>query len=188
VRAEGERYGIDPNFYTQYDIHMHVPAGAQPKDGPSAGIAMVTALVSLLSGRPVRDDLAMTGEVTLRGKVLPIGGLKEKVLAAHRAGIRTIIVPERNRFDLDELPEDLIHGVQFVFVENVGQVLDAALRTEVTELPAIVDGDQVSEQAHPSTLSDLLIDQDDAVEILADSGSGIGDRGSVASDPSVVDC
>jgi ATP-dependent Lon protease len=169
VRAEGEHYGIDPNFFTQYDIHMHVPAGAQPKDGPSAGIAMVTALVSLLSGRPVRDDLAMTGEVTLRGKVLPIGGLKEKVLAAHRAGIRTIIVPERNRFDLDELPEDLIHGVQFVFVENVGQVLNAALRSEATELPVIIDGDQVSERAHPNSLNDLLIDQDDAIEILADS-------------------
>ncbi|MBA3468143.1 MAG: endopeptidase La [Herpetosiphonaceae bacterium] len=169
VRAEGERYGIDPNFYTQYDIHMHVPAGAQPKDGPSAGIAMVTALVSLLSGRPVRDDLAMTGEVTLRGKVLPIGGLKEKVLAAHRAGIRTIIVPERNRFDLDDLPEDLIHGVQFVFVENVGQVLDAALREEATELPVIVDGDQVTERERPASINDLLIDQEEDIEILADS-------------------
>ena len=167
VRAEGERYGVDPNFYTQYDLHLHVPAGAQPKDGPSAGVAMATALVSLLTGRPVRDDLAMTGEVTLRGKVLPIGGVKEKVLAAHRAGVRTIILPERNRTDLDELPEDLIHGMQFVFVENVGQVLDAALRREATELPAIVDHDQVSEQRQP-ILDDETVD-DDAVEILAEA-------------------
>ena len=167
VRAEGERYGVDPNFYTQYDLHLHVPAGAQPKDGPSAGVAMATALVSLLTGRPVRDDLAMTGEVTLRGKVLPIGGVKEKVLAAHRAGVRTIILPERNRTDLDELPEDLIHGMQFVFVENVGQVLDAALRREATELPAIVDHDQVSEQRQP-ILDEETVD-DDAVEILAEA-------------------
>lgn len=170
VRAEGERYGIDPNFYTQYDIHMHVPAGAQPKDGPSAGIAMVTALVSLLTGRPVRDDLAMTGEVTLRGKVLPIGGLKEKVLAAHRAGIRTILLPERNRSDLDELPDDLIHGMQFVFVENVGQVLDAALRVDATELPALVDGDQVTEHRLPASINDLMLDEENlGVEILVES-------------------
>ena len=171
VRAEGERYGVDPNFYTQYDIHLHVPAGAQPKDGPSAGTAMTTALVSLLTGRPVRDDLAMTGEVTLRGKVLPIGGVKEKVLAAHRAGIRMIILPERNRSDLDELPEDLIRGMQFVFVDNVGQVLDAALRREPTEMPVIIDTDQVSEQAPPGMLDDMAID-DGSVEVLAESPRG----------------
>jgi ATP-dependent Lon protease len=171
VRAEGERYGVDPNFYTQYDIHLHVPAGAQPKDGPSAGTAMTTALGSLLTGRPGRDVLAMTGEVTLRGKVLPIGGVKEKVLAAHRAGIRTIILPERNRSDLDELPEDLIRGMQFVFVDNVGQVLDAALRREPTEMPVIVDTDQVSEQAPPGMLDDMAID-DGSVEVLAEAPRG----------------
>ena len=171
VRAEGERYGVDPNFYTQYDIHLHVPAGAQPKDGPSAGTAMTTALVSLLTGRPVRDDLAMTGEVTLRGKVLPIGGVKEKVLAAHRAGIRMIILPERNRSDLDELPEDLIRGMLFVFVDNVGQVLDAALRREPTELPVIIDTDQVSERTPPGMLDDMAID-DGSVEVLAESPRG----------------
>ncbi|HYF65660.1 MAG TPA: S16 family serine protease, partial [Herpetosiphonaceae bacterium] len=168
VRAEGERYGVDPNFYTQYDIHLHVPAGAQPKDGPSAGTAMTTALVSLLTGRPVRDDLAMTGEVTLRGKVLPIGGVKEKVLAAHRAGIRTIILPERNRDDLDELPEDLIRGMQFVFVENVGQVLDAALRRQPTELPVIIDPDQVSEQLPPGLIDELPV-EGDSIEVLSES-------------------
>ncbi|HEY1013943.1 MAG TPA: endopeptidase La, partial [Herpetosiphonaceae bacterium] len=145
VRAEGQRFGIDPRFHTQYDIHLHVPAGAQPKDGPSAGIAMATALVSLLTGRPVRDDLAMTGEITLRGKVLPIGGIKEKLLAAHRAGIRSVIIPERNRADLAELPDDLVTGLQVVFVERVEQVLDAALRMDPTELPVIIDRDQVAE-------------------------------------------
>ena len=151
VRAEGESYGIDPTFIKQYDIHLHVPAGAQPKDGPSAGIAMTTALVSLLTGRPLRDDVAMTGEVTLRGKVLPIGGLKEKVLAAHRVGIRTIILPERNRDDIDDIPEELRREITFIPVDNVKQVLDAALRRVATEPAVIVDHDQIDE-AQPTVV------------------------------------
>lgn len=151
VRAEGESYGIDPTFIKQYDIHLHVPAGAQPKDGPSAGIAMTTALVSLLTGRPLRDDVAMTGEVTLRGKVLPIGGLKEKVLAAHRVGIRTIILPERNRDDIDDIPEELRDEITFIPVDNVKQVLDAALRRVATEPAVIVDHDQIDE-AQPTVV------------------------------------
>ena len=151
VRAEGESYGIDPTFIKQYDIHLHVPAGAQPKDGPSAGIAMTTALVSLLTGRPLRDDVAMTGEVTLRGKVLPIGGLKEKVLAAHRVGIRTIILPERNRDDIDDIPAELRDEITFIPVDNVKQVLDAALRRVATEPAVIVDHDQIDE-AQPNVV------------------------------------
>jgi ATP-dependent Lon protease len=135
VRAEAEHLGIDPHFYDKYDIHMHVPAGAIPKDGPSAGIAMTTALASLLTGRPVKDHLAMTGEITLRGKVLPIGGLKEKVLAAHRAGIRTVILPQRNQPDLDDLPEEVRRELTFVFADRMEEVLAAALEPRPAEPP-----------------------------------------------------
>ncbi len=140
VRAEAKSLGLPPDFFNGIDIHLHVPAGAIPKDGPSAGIAMTTALASLLTGRPVRDDVAMTGEVTLRGKVLPVGGIKEKVLAAHRAGIRTIILPRRNERDLDEIPEDLRRELEFVLVDRVDEVLEAALRPEVVEPPVAPAG------------------------------------------------
>ena len=118
---------LPEGWFADHDIHIHVPAGAIPKDGPSAGVTMVTALVSLLSGRPVRADLAMTGEVTLTGQVLPIGGLKEKALAAQRSGIKTVIAPELNEADTEEIPEHLRKQLRFVFVSDVGQVLDAAL-------------------------------------------------------------
>jgi ATP-dependent Lon protease len=140
VRAEAERLGVDPGFYETHDIHMHVPAGAIPKDGPSAGIAMTTALVSLLTGRPVRDSLAMTGEITLRGKVLPIGGIKEKVLAAHRAGIRTVILPKRNEPDIDDIPDEIRGELTCVFVDRMEEVLDTALRQRVTEPPVASSG------------------------------------------------
>src|SRR5690606_36506244 len=107
VRARTERLGIDPEFHHQFDIHVHVPEGATPKDGPSAGIAMCTALISALTRVPVRSEVAMTGEITLRGRVLPIGGLKEKLLAAHRGGITTVIIPEENRKDLADIPKNV---------------------------------------------------------------------------------
>jgi ATP-dependent Lon protease len=135
VRAEAERLGIDPRFYETHDIHMHVPAGAVPKDGPSAGIAMTTALASLLTGRLVKENLAMTGEITLRGKVLPVGGIKEKVLAAHRAGIRTVILPKRNVDDLDEIPEEVRRELTVIPVERMEEVLDAALEPRQAEPP-----------------------------------------------------
>jgi ATP-dependent Lon protease len=128
VRAHAKEYGAPVDFYEKNDIHIHVPAGAIPKDGPSAGITMTTALASLFSGRPVKPRLAMTGEVTLSGKVLPIGGLKEKVLGAKRAGIQTLIIPERNRKDyLEEVPEDVRKGLTFHFVSDVKDVLALAL-------------------------------------------------------------
>ncbi|MCS7325335.1 MAG: endopeptidase La [Anaerolineae bacterium] len=127
VRSHAEALGIDPRVFEKSDLHVHVPAGAQPKDGPSAGVTIVTALASLLSGRRVRPDVAMTGEITLRGSVLPVGGIKEKVLAAHRAGIKTVILPKRNEPDLEDLPEDVRQGLSFVLVDRVQQVLDAAL-------------------------------------------------------------
>ncbi|MGA7124144.1 MAG: endopeptidase La [Polyangiaceae bacterium] len=127
VRANTDRWGIARDFLDKSDLHVHVPAGAMPKDGPSAGVTLLTAIVSLLTGIRVRHDVAMTGEITLRGRVLPIGGLKEKILAAHRAGIKRVIVPERNRNDLEEVPEDVKRDMDFVFVSQMGQVIDAAL-------------------------------------------------------------
>jgi ATP-dependent Lon protease len=131
VRANAERFGLPRNFLDDSDIHIHVPAGAMPKDGPSAGVTMLSALVSLLTGVRVRHDVAMTGEITLRGRVLPIGGLKEKVLAAHRAGIKRVIVPERNRADLDEVPDEIKKSLDFVFVSRMEHVIEAALEEKV---------------------------------------------------------
>jgi ATP-dependent Lon protease len=119
---------LDENWFANHDIHIHVPAGATPKDGPSAGVAITTALASLLSGRPVRSDVAMTGEITLTGQVLPIGGLKEKALAAQRNGIRLVIAPARNEQDIDEIPEHLRKDIDFEFVSEIGEVLDVALQ------------------------------------------------------------
>ncbi len=127
VRARSERLGLDAEFHQKFDTHVHVPEGATPKDGPSAGIAMVTALVSVLSGVPVRADVAMTGEITLRGRVLPIGGLKEKLLAALRGGIRTVLIPEENRKDLADIPKNVTQGLEIIPVKWIDQVLDVAL-------------------------------------------------------------
>ncbi len=127
IRGNAAKLGIDPNFLDKQDIHIHVPAGGVPKDGPSAGVTMFTALSSLLSGRRVRHDTAMTGECTLRGRVLPVGGIKEKVLAAHRAGLKRIILPKRNERDLDDVPKEVRAEIEFFFAEDMSQVLDAAL-------------------------------------------------------------
>jgi ATP-dependent Lon protease len=133
VRSRAKEFGIDEDLFKDYDLHVHVPAGAVPKDGPSAGVTMITAMVSLLTGRPVRADVGMTGEITLQGRVLPIGGLKMKVLAAHRAGLKTVILPQRNEQDLDDLPEDVKQVMTFVPVESIEQVLDVALRPAETQ-------------------------------------------------------
>jgi ATP-dependent Lon protease len=127
VRAHSDEFGIDPAFYEKYDIHIHVPEGAIPKDGPSAGVTLVTALVSALTGKPVRSDLAMTGEITLQGKILKIGGLKSKILAAHRAGIHTIIIPRENEKDLEEIPKKVRQEIEILLVDKISQVLDRAL-------------------------------------------------------------
>ncbi|WP_414999912.1 endopeptidase La [Arenimonas sp.] len=151
VRARSERLGINAQFHEKYDTHVHVPEGATPKDGPSAGIAMVTALVSVLSGVPVRSDVAMTGEITLRGRVLPIGGLKEKLLAALRGGIKTVIIPEENRKDLADIPKNVTQGLEIVPVKWIDQVLDIALIHPLaphgeTKAPGVETTPSVSEQ------------------------------------------
>jgi ATP-dependent Lon protease len=126
TRAHAAELGIAPDFFKDTDIHIHVPAGAIPKDGPSAGITMAMSLISLLTGRPTRRRMAMTGEITLRGRVLPIGGLKEKVLAAHRAGIRTVLLPTRNEKDLEDVPAAVRKQVEFVFVDTIDDAIAAA--------------------------------------------------------------
>ena len=130
VRSNAKELGLDAHFFDHTDIHLHVPAGAQPKDGPSAGVTMATAIASLMTGRLVRDDVAMTGEITLRGQVLPIGGLKEKVLAAHRLGLKTVIIPKRNEKDLDDVPDEVRNSMKFVLADCVDQVFEAALRPD----------------------------------------------------------
>jgi len=148
VRTNAEKYGIAKDFLEKSDIHIHIPAGGMPKDGPSAGVTMFTALVSMLTGVRVRHDVAMTGEITLRGRVLPIGGLKEKVLAAHRAGIKRVIVPERNKPDLDEVPNEVKNDLEFVFVAKMDQVLDAALEEKLT--PKVAEKEQTPPTPTPS--------------------------------------
>ena len=133
VRSRAERFGIDKNFNEKLDVHIHVPEGAIPKDGPSAGITMTTALISSLARIPVRRDLAMTGEITLRGRVLPIGGLKEKAMAAHRGGIRTILIPSENKKDIREIPKKVREELRIIPVEHMDEVLKLALVLENPE-------------------------------------------------------
>jgi len=141
VRARADRLGIDPEFHQKLDVHVHVPEGATPKDGPSAGIAMCTALVSVMTRIPVRSDVAMTGEITLRGRVLPIGGLKEKLLAAHRGGITTVIIPEENRKDLVEIPKNVTESLYIHPVRWIDEVLDIALERPLTPLTPLTRGE-----------------------------------------------
>ncbi|MEJ2723344.1 MAG: magnesium chelatase domain-containing protein, partial [Deltaproteobacteria bacterium] len=138
VRSKAAQLGFDPALFEESDVHVHVPAGAIPKDGPSAGVAMVLAVASLFSGKPVRSDVGMTGEVTLRGRVLPVGGIKMKLLAAHRAGLSTVILPKRNERDLEDLPGEVREALKIVPVEKIDDVLEVALTPEdhAMEMPA----------------------------------------------------
>lgn len=139
VRSKASKLGLEANFFEKSDFHLHVPSGAQPKDGPSAGVTIACALVSLISGRLMRKGVGMTGEITLRGQVLPVGGIKEKVLAAHRNSLRTVILPKRNEMDLDDVPDEIKKSMTFIFAESVDDVIDAALEATPQELPASTD-------------------------------------------------
>ena len=136
VRSRAGLFGLDPEFHDNIDIHIHVPEGAIPKDGPSAGITMATALLSAVTRIPIHQDVAMTGEITLRGKVLPIGGLKDKVLAASRAGITKVILPIDNERDLEEIPEDVRGKMEFHLVESMDEVVSVALDGTIVPLAA----------------------------------------------------
>jgi len=127
IRSKAAALGVDPTFYESNDIHLHVPAGAVPKDGPSAGVTITTALASLLTGRPVKSNVAMTGEITLRGQVLPVGGIKDKILAAHRLGVDTVILPKKNENDLDDVPQEVRSAMHFILVDHLEEVLENAL-------------------------------------------------------------
>lgn len=147
IRANAREFGVDPEFFEKYDIHVHVPAGAIPKDGPSAGLTILAALLSLLTERPVRPDVAMTGEITLRGMVLPVGGIKEKVLAAHRAGIQTVILPEKNKKDLDEVPEKVREEMRFHFIKRMDEIARLALRPASKRTGTRPKGQEIQEEA-----------------------------------------
>jgi ATP-dependent Lon protease len=152
TRANGERYGIDPDFFRKQDIHIHVPSGAVPKDGPSAGAAMVTALVSLLSGRPVKDRLAMTGEMTLSGIVLPIGGVKEKVLGAKRAGIKEVLLPADNEPNaVADLPADMLGDMKITYVRTLDEVLEHALQKDPVAPPIVPQPEPKQKRVDPNS-------------------------------------
>jgi len=153
VRSRAEKLGIDPGFHQNFDAHVHVPEGATPKDGPSAGIAMCTALVSALSKIPVRADVAMTGEITLRGKVLPIGGLKEKLLAAHRGGIKLVLIPDENEKDLVEIPKAILRKVEVRSVETIDEVLELALTDKPEPLPSPLETKKVGKGKAADTVT-----------------------------------
>jgi len=155
VRGRASGLGIKTDFHEKSDIHIHVPEGATPKDGPSAGVGMCTALVSVLTGIPVRADVAMTGEITLRGQVLPIGGLKEKLLAAHRGGIKTIIIPEENERDLKEIPDNIKADLSIKPVKWIDEVLDLALQFAPTPLVRN-EGELVVDKASDTGNSDAI--------------------------------
>jgi ATP-dependent Lon protease len=152
VRSRAKVLGVEEEFHQKVDVHVHVPEGATPKDGPSAGVGMCTALVSALTGVPVKSDVAMTGEITLRGEVLPIGGLKEKLLAAHRGGIGTVLIPQENEKDLAEIPKNIKDKLNILPVKWIDQVLEVALQH--MPLPEAKSDEAKEESSKPSAEQD----------------------------------
>ena len=156
VRMRAIAFGIEPPAFDKKDIHVHVPEGATPKDGPSAGVAMVTAIVSVMTGIPVRRDVAMTGEITLRGRVLPIGGLKEKLLAAQRGGIKTVLIPEENAKDLVEINESIKKGLEIIPVSRMDEVLPQAL----VRKPEPIEWDEEKAKAAAAVAAEPAVEDD----------------------------
>jgi ATP-dependent Lon protease len=155
VRARAEDLRIAPDFYERHDLHLHIPSGAVAKDGPSAGIALAVAIVSLLTDTPVSGDVAMTGEITLRGRVLPVGGIKEKVLAARRAGVHKVVLPAQNRRDLDDVQPEILQDLKLIFVDTMDEVLAAAFPLWARGLPSSNKAPR-KEQANPrATMLDV---------------------------------
>jgi len=153
ARSKSREFDLDHDFYEKMDVHIHVPAGAIPKDGPSAGVTMATSLISALMRMPVRKDVAMTGEITLRGRVLPIGGLKEKTLAALRAKIKNIIIPDQNRKDLEEIPPYIRRKVNFVFVKSMDEILKVALIPQKAQSLEVAKGGSEEKKGRPESHS-----------------------------------
>jgi ATP-dependent Lon protease len=162
VRSKARTLNIDDQVFAKSDIHIHVPAAAVPKDGPSAGVTMATAIVSLLTGRSVRSDVAMTGEITLRGLVLPVGGIKQKVLAANRVGLNTVILPRRNEPDLEDIPQEIREQMHFVFAERIDDVLAEALRDEANPPDFLGDiheaEDKTDTKKHEMEFEEVIIE------------------------------
>jgi ATP-dependent Lon protease len=154
VRSRAIAFGIEPPMFDKRDIHVHVPEGATPKDGPSAGVGMVTAIVSTMTGIPVRKDVAMTGEITLRGRILPIGGLKEKLLAALRGGIKTVMIPEENAKDLVEISENVKKGLEIIPVSRMDEVIKRAL----VRVPDPIQWEETTKPAEPAV--EAVVDED----------------------------
>jgi ATP-dependent Lon protease len=154
VKARAPAYGIKPSLFQRKDVHIHLPEGAVPKDGPSAGIGMVTAMISTLTGVPVRRDIAMTGEVTLRGRVLPIGGLKEKLLAAQRGNIRIVLIPEENEKDLAEIPASIRDSLEIIPVRHVDEVLERALTRPLSPIEW-TEADELATMPAPAPLPEV---------------------------------
>jgi ATP-dependent Lon protease len=148
IRSRAKWLGLDDNFLEKSDIHLHIPAGAIPKDGPSAGVTMYVSMVSLLTGKPIRPDVAMTGEITLRGLILPVGGIKEKFLAAHRAGIKRVVLPERNRKDVIDIPEQPRKEIEILFVKRMDEILPLVL-TEMPKLTGTMTSAVISSSPPP---------------------------------------
>ena len=157
--SHAEEFGISPDMFKNYGVHMHVPAGAIPKDGPSAGVTITAALASLYTGRRVRPDTSMTGEITLSGLVFPVGGIKEKVLAAHRAGIHRIILPARNEADLEDIPEDVRRELEIVPVTRINEVVDAALEKLVANPPPALPATDSARDRHEQDSEPLIAKQ-----------------------------
>jgi ATP-dependent Lon protease len=156
ARSRADELRIDRDFQEKSDLHIHLSEGATPKDGPSAGITMATAVISALTRKPVRSDTAMTGEITLRGRVLPIGGLRDKTLAAHRHGIRRLIVPADNQRDMREIPQNIRDEIEFIFVTNMDEVIKAAILLDVEQVDHLPDTDERRFQNTPAIRPDII--------------------------------